>query len=89
MNISFFTVAFIVTALVIRAEPWRNPRYFIPLGGMVIGNSMNAVAIALEQLLNDLRTKEQEIEIKLCLGANYKEASREIVENAMKSGIIP
>lgn len=89
MNISFFIVAFIVTAVVIRADPWWNPRYFIPLGGMVIGNSMNAVAIALERLLNDLRTKQQEIEMKLCLGADYKEASREIVGNAMKSGMIP
>jgi putative ABC transport system permease protein len=89
MSISFFIVAFIVTAIVVRVDPWWSPRYFIPLGGMVIGNSMNAVAIALERLLNELRTKRHEIEMKLCFGANYKEASRDIVANAMKSGMIP
>ncbi len=89
MSISFFIVAFIVTAVVVRVDPWWNPRYFIPLGGMVIGNSMNAVAIALERLLNELRSKRHEIEMKLCFGADYKEASIDIVANAMRSGMIP
>ncbi|MCP4601063.1 MAG: iron export ABC transporter permease subunit FetB [Proteobacteria bacterium] len=89
MMISFFFVSFIVTAVVVGVKPWWKPQYFLPLGGMVIGNSMNAIAIALERLLDDLRTKRREIEMKLCLGADYKEASQEIVRDAMKAGMIP
>ncbi|MDJ0764482.1 MAG: iron export ABC transporter permease subunit FetB [Myxococcota bacterium] len=89
MMLSFFSVAFIVTAFIVGAKPWWEPRYFIPLGGMVIGNSMNAIAIAIERLLGDLRAKHREIEMKLCLGADYKEASAAIVADAMKAGMIP
>jgi putative ABC transport system permease protein len=89
MMISFFLITFLVTEIVVDVKPWWKPQYFIPIGGMVIGNSMNAIAIALERLLNEMRSKRQEIEMKLCLGADYKEASIDIVRNAMKAGMIP
>lgn len=89
MVVSFFLVAYLVTAVVVKVEPWWEPRYFIPLGGMVIGNSMNAIAIAIERMMGDMRNKRSEIEMKLCLGANSIEASSDIVKNAMQAGMIP
>lgn len=89
MALNFFVVAFFVTGIIVDVDPWWAPRYFIPIGGMVIGNSMNAIAIALERLLSDLKSKRAEIEMKLCLGADYKESSMMIVRNAMQSGMIP
>lgn len=89
MLISFTFVAFMVTAVIVQVKPWWTPQYFIPLGGMVIGNSMNAIAIALERLLGGLRANRREIEMKLCHGADYKEASDEILKEAMRAGMIP
>lgn len=89
MIISFFFVSIMVTAVIVDVTPWWKPQYFIPLGGMVIGNSMNAIAIALERLLSELRAKRLAVEMKLCHGADYKEASRDIVRDAMKAGMIP
>lgn len=89
MAISFFFVTFMVTAVIVGVKPWWKAQYFIPIGGMVIGNSMNAIAISLERLLGDLRSKRKEIEMKLCHGADYKEASEEVVRSAMKAGMIP
>ena len=89
MMISYVLVSYMVTAVVVGVKPWWKPQYFIPLGGMVIGNSMNAIAIALERLLSDLRARRQEVEMKLCLGADYKEASHDVVRNAMRAGMIP
>jgi len=89
MMVSFFVITFMVTAIVVDVKPWWKPQYFIPLGGMVIGNSMNAIAISLERLLQEMRSKRQEIEMKLSLGADYKEASADIVRAAMKAGMIP
>lgn len=89
MMISFFTVSFVVTAVIVGVDPWWEPRYFIPLGGMVIGNSMNAIAIALERMLGDIRTKRNEIEMMLCMGADRAEAGRPILRNAMQAGMIP
>lgn len=39
----------IVTQLVISITPWFDPRYLIPLGGMIFANSMNAVSIGAER----------------------------------------
>ncbi len=89
MLISFFFVAILVTSVIVDVAPWWKPQYFIPLGGMVIGNSMNAIALALERLLSGLRARRQEVEMMLCHGADYKEASREILREAMKAGMIP
>ena len=89
MIVSYSLVSFFVTAVVVNVEPWWKPQYFIPLGGMVIGNSMNAIAIALDRLLSELRKRRQEVEMMLCLGADYHEASHEMFGNAMRAGMIP
>ena len=89
MAISYMVVSYMVTAVLVNVDPWWKPQYFIPLGGMVIGNSMNAIAIALERLLAELRKRRLEVEALLCLGANYKEASSDILRNAMRAGMIP
>ncbi len=89
MMISFFLTTFIVTYAIVGITPWWKPQYFIPLGGMVIGNSMNAIAIALERLFGELRSKQLQIEMMLCIGADYKEASEDIVRNAIRAGMIP
>jgi putative ABC transport system permease protein len=89
MLISYMSVTALVSGIVVGAEPWWRPRYFIPLGGMVVGNSMNAIAITLERLFSELRNRQDEIEMMLCLGADYREASQDMVRNAMRAGMIP
>lgn len=89
MLLSFSFVSFMVTAVIVDVKPWWEPRYFLPLGGMVIGNSMTAIAISLDRLLSELKSKRTEIEMKLCLGADSKEASSDILRNAMQAGMIP
>ena len=89
MLISYILVSYLVTAVMVNVKPWWKPQYFIPLAGMVIGNSMNAMAIALERLLGELRKRRLEVEARLCLGADYKEASQDMFRNAMRAGMIP
>ena len=89
MLLSYAAVSYLVTGVVVGADPWWLPRYLLPLAGMVIGNSMNAIAIALDRLFSDLRSRRDEVEMKLCLGADYQEASQEILKEAMRAGMIP
>jgi putative ABC transport system permease protein len=89
MIFSYLVVSYTVTGVIVGVEPWWRPRYFLPLGGMVIGNSMNAMAIALERLLSELRKRRDEVEMTLCLGADYREASTDMLRDAMKAGMIP
>ncbi len=89
MFVSYLVTALFVSGLIIGVEPWWEPRYFLPIGGMVIGNSMSALAIALERLFREMRQEKGLIETRLCLGANYKEASSEMFKNAVTAGMIP
>lgn len=89
MLAGYFLVSILVTGVVIQADPWWKPQYFLPLGGMVVGNSMNALSISLERLFSSLRARRAEVEMRLGLGADYEEASREIMAEALKAGMIP
>ncbi len=89
MFVSYMLVSIMVTGVIVGAKPWWKPQYFLPLGGMIIGNSMSAISISLERLFSELRKRRQEVEMMLCLGADYKEASQDIFRNAMSAGMIP
>ena len=39
----------LVTQAVIGIQPWYEPRYLIPLGGMIFASAMNAVSLAAER----------------------------------------
>lgn len=89
MAISYSIISILVVGVVVGARPWWKPQYFIPLAGMVVGNSMTASAIALDRLIGDLRKRRDEVEMMLCLGATGAEASREAVRDALYAGMIP
>lgn len=78
-----------VTTLIVRVEPWHNPRYLIPLFGMIVGSSMNGAAIAIERLNSEMETRGGEIEAFLALGANYRQASVQPVRQALRASLIP
>lgn len=87
--VSYMAVTVIVTGVVVGAEPWWKPQYFLPIGGMVVGNSMNALSLSLERLFSGLRVRRDEVEMKLTLGADRREAGEEIVREAVRAGMTP
>jgi putative ABC transport system permease protein len=74
---------------VIGLDPWYDPRYLIPLAGMIIGNSMTGASLAAERLAAEMRERREEIETALCLGATACAASREAVRSAYRAALIP
>jgi putative ABC transport system permease protein len=66
-----------------------TPRYLVPVGGMVIGNSMTAVAVALDRLADEMHDGRRQIEAMLALGATSFQAARAIVARSLRSGMIP
>ena len=78
-----------VTGLVIGAQPWYRPQYFIPLLGMILGNSLNGVSLSLDSLLESLTQRRERIEMELAHGATRWEAAREHVAAAVRRGLIP
>jgi putative ABC transport system permease protein len=64
-------------------------RYMVPVGGMVIGNSMTAVAVALNRLADEMHDGRRQIEAMLALGATSFQAARAVVARSLRSGMIP
>jgi putative ABC transport system permease protein len=66
-----------------------EPRYLVPVGGMVIGNAMTAAAVSLNRLADDVRAHAGLIEATLALGASSRQAARGLVTRSLRSGMIP
>ncbi len=65
-----------------------EPRYLVPVGGMVIGNAMTASAVALNRLGDEMASAAARIEATLALGATARVAAEPIVRGALRSGTI-
>ena len=89
MLLSYMVVSIIVVGVVVQAQPWWDPRFFLPLGGMVVGNSMNAMALALDRLFSEVRTRRDEVEMMLSLGADRSEATSDMLAASVRAGMIP
>jgi putative ABC transport system permease protein len=64
-------------------------RYLIPLGGMVIGNSMNAASLTLTRIRDDVREQRPKVEAALALGATSRQAVSPILKTALQRALIP
>ena len=75
--------------LVINIDPWYDPRYFIPIAGMIIGNSMTGISICVERLIGDMNAKKELIEGALMLGATPEDATSGIMKDTFTSALMP
>ena len=65
-----------------------EPRYLVPVGGMVVGNSMTAAAVALNRLGDEMTDRAREIEATLALGAPATLAAAPSLRRSLRSGTI-
>lgn len=75
--------------LVINIEPWYEPRYFIPISGMIIGNSMTGISLGVERLIGEMKSKKDQIEGALMLGATPRDATAHIIRDTFTAAIMP
>lgn len=64
-------------------------RYLIPLGGMVVGNSMNTASLTLARLQDDVGEQRLKVEAALALGATSRQAVSPILKASLRSAMIP
>lgn len=89
MMLTGFTVTFAVTGLVVQVDPWYDARYVITIAGMVLGNSMTGIALALERVFADLDARSDDVLALVALGASPWEAAHDSVRTALRAGLIP
>jgi putative ABC transport system permease protein len=78
------TLGLVVALGIIEPEP----RFLVPVGGMVVGNSMTAAAVALNRLGQDVHDQSRQIEATLALGATSSQAVSSLVRRSLRSGMI-
>lgn len=85
--------SFLITALavlgILRLQPWFEAQYVIPLLGMVLGNAMNGVSLALDRYVQGLKQRRILIETHLALGATRWEAAHAEIREAVRIGMVP
>ncbi|MEH6947244.1 iron export ABC transporter permease subunit FetB [Bacillus sp. JJ634] len=75
--------------IVIHFTPWYEPRYVIPIAGMIIGSAMTGLTLALKNLYEGMTSNRDKIEAMLMLGAAPKKAVKKYVDQAFDSAVLP
>jgi putative ABC transport system permease protein len=94
------TIAFSMTAgtlsclfyflfVVVRINPWYDPQYFIPIAGMIVGNSMTGISLGVKSLVEGMTTQKNLVEEALVLGATPQMATRSIINSTFDAAIMP
>jgi len=81
------TVFALLTAL--QPSPWYDPRYAIPLLGMILGNCMTGVGLGLNTLTTSLVSRRPGVEAPLMLGASRQVATAPVTREALRSALMP
>lgn len=89
MLVSSFTVTFLALTVMVGVDPWYTPQYAIPMLGMLLGNTMNGVALASDRLTTGMYNQRGVVEQRLLLGQSWQEASGDIRRDCMRTGMIP
>lgn len=66
-----------------------NPQYTIPIGGMIIGNSMTGITLALKTFHESLASNKVQLSALLNLGATPKQILLPYVNSALETALLP
>ena len=77
------------TRLAMDVRPWYDALTVIPMLGMVLGNSVTAVALAAERFESDLKADRDLVELRLSLGATARQAATPALRSAVSAGLSP
>lgn len=84
-----FLTAILALTTAIRPSPWYDPRYAVPLSGIILGNVLNGASLALDGLLGGVARERAAIEARLALGAPIREAMRGLVRQSVRRALLP
>ncbi|WCM91770.1 ABC transporter permease [Acidovorax sp. NCPPB 2350] len=73
----------------IRPTPWYEPRYAIPLMGIVLGSVLNSASLALDAFYGGLAASRAAVEARLALGDTLRQALMPLALASLRRGLIP
>lgn len=89
MILGTLSSVFFFLLVVINLSPWYDARYFIPITGMIIGNSMTGITLGTDRLMDGMKSRRNMVEGALMLGADPITAAKGIVNDSFAAAILP
>lgn len=86
--VGLITTMFAMLA-VIGPDPWYQPRFFLPILGMMIGNALAGVSLVINQVTESVLKERNAVEGQLALGASKFQATQDILRRALRTGMLP
>lgn len=86
--VGFFCTLFAI-GLLVQPDPWYSPQYFLPILGMIIGNTMTGIGLGMETFTTSIKREQGAVEGRLSLGQPRFIALGDHVRQAMKTGMMP
>jgi len=87
--VSSFSITLIALVVIIGNQPWYSPQYAIPFLGMLLGNTMSAVALSLDRLSDTVWREREVIEQRLLSGETASQALNTIRNASIRAGMLP
>ena len=78
-----------LSVLILSGAVRYEANQIIPISGMIISNAMVAIGLCYRQLTGDFKSRRNEVEIKLSLGADLLPASMDILRDSIRTGMVP
>ncbi|KAI8979312.1 hypothetical protein BDF20DRAFT_868844 [Mycotypha africana] len=82
-------IGIIGTRYAMKQVPFWIPEIFIPTMGMLLGNAMSGMAVALSSCLSSVSNRKEQIETYLAFGASRWEAGQSIAIEAVRMSMLP
>ena len=89
VGISAVLVTTIAIVLILRVQPWYTPQFVIPILGLILGNSLTAISLTSNQLIESFYEQQERINMMLSLSATPFEAIHEQIRAAIVNGMTP
>ena len=89
VSISAVLVTIIAISLILRVQPWYTPQFIIPILGLILGNSLTAISLTSNQLIEAFHEQQARIEMMLSISARPFEAVHEQIRAAIVNGMTP
>ncbi len=88
LTLSLSTFIILITLIFLRIIS-LNPHEFIPISGMIIGNSLNTYTLTIERLKREISLQKELIEAFVALGEKIQNAYKIMQKEAIKAALIP